>query len=50
MGYTRDLEYVRILMDGDINPCYNAAKAARTNNFFNLKLKSERGKIYEEVH
>ena len=33
-----------MLMDGDINPCYNAAEAAQTNNFFNLKLKSERGK------
>lgn len=33
-----------MLMDGNINPCYNAAEAARTNNFFNLKLKSERGK------
>jgi len=29
---------------GNINQCYNAAGAARTNNFFNLKLKSERGK------
>lgn len=31
-------------MIGDINQCYNAAGAARTNNFFNLKLKIERGK------
>lgn len=29
---------------GNINQCYNAAGAARTNNFFNLKLKIERGK------
>ncbi len=35
---------------GNINQCYNAAEAARTNNFFNLKLKIERGKIYEKVH
>lgn len=33
---------------GNINQCYNAAGAARTNNFFNLKLKIERGKIYEK--
>ena len=44
MGYTRGLEYVRILIGNGINQCYNAAEAARTNNFFNLKLKSERGK------
>ncbi len=35
---------------GNINQCYNVAEAARTNNFFNLKLKIERGKIYEKVH
>lgn len=29
---------------GNINQYYNAAEAARTNNFFNLKLKIERGK------
>ena len=38
------LEYVKIFIIGDINQCYYAAGAARTNNFFNLKLKSERGK------
>lgn len=38
------LEYVKIFVIGNINQCYNAAGAARTNNFFNLKLKSERGK------
>lgn len=38
------LEYVKISVIGNINQCYNAAGAARTNNFFNLKLKSERGK------
>lgn len=50
MGCTMGLEYVKIFVIGNINQCYNAAGAARTNNFFNLKLKSERGKIYEEVH
>ena len=50
MGCTTGLEYVKIFVIGNINQCYNAAGAARTNNFFNLKLKSERGKIYEEVH
>lgn len=44
MGCTTGLEYVKIFMIGNINQCYNAAGAARTNNFFNLKLKIERGK------
>jgi len=44
MGCTTGLEYVKIFVIGNINQCYNAAEAARTNNFFNLKLKSERGK------
>lgn len=44
MGCTTGLEYVKIFVIGNINQCYNAAGAARTNNFFNLKLKSERGK------
>lgn len=44
MGCTTGLEYVKIFIIGNINQCYNAAGAARTNNFFNLKLKSERGK------
>lgn len=44
MGCTTGLEYVKIFMIGNMNQCYNAAGAARTNNFFNLKLKSERGK------
>lgn len=50
MGCTTGLEYVKIFMIGNINQCYNVAGAARTNNFFNLKLKIERGKIYEKVH
>lgn len=44
MSCTTGLEYVKIFVIGNINQCYNAAGAARTNNFFNLKLKSERGK------
>ncbi len=44
MGCTTGLEYVKIFVIGNINQCYNAAEAARTNNFFNLKLKIERGK------
>lgn len=40
----------KIFIIGNINQCYNVAEAARTNNFFNLKLKIERGKIYEKVH
>ena len=44
MGCTTGLEYVKIFVIGNINQCYNVAEAARTNNFFNLKLKSERGK------
>ena len=44
MGCTTGLEYVKIFVIGNINQCYNAAEAARTNNFINLKLKSERGK------
>lgn len=44
MGCTTGLEYVKIFVIGNINQCYNAAGAARTNNFFNLKLKIERGK------
>lgn len=44
MGCTTGLEYVKMFIIGNINQCYNAAGAARTNNFFNLKLKSERGK------
>ena len=50
MGCTTCLEYVKMFVIGNINQCYNAAGAARTNNFFNLKLKIERGKIYEKVH
>ena len=50
MGCTTGLEYVKIFVISNINQCYNAAGAARTNNFFNLKLKIERGKIYEKVH
>lgn len=48
MGCTTDLEYVKIFIIGNINQCYNAAEAARTNNFFNLKLKSERGKFMKK--
>lgn len=48
MGCTTDLEYVKIFVIGNINQCYNAAGAARTNNFFNLKLKSERGKFMKK--
>lgn len=44
MGCTTGLEYVKIFVIGNINQCYNVAEAARTNNFFNLKLKIERGK------
>lgn len=48
MGCTTGLEYVKIFVIGNINQCYNAAGAARTNNFFNLKLKSERGKFMKK--
>lgn len=48
MGCTTGLEYVKIFIIGNINQCYNAAEAARTNNFFNLKLKSERGKFMKK--
>ena len=44
MGCKTGLEYVKMFIIGNINQYYNAAGAARTNNFFNLKLKSERGK------
>lgn len=44
MGCTTGLEYVKIFIIGNINQYYNVAEAARTNNFFNLKLKIERGK------
>ena len=50
MGCTTGLEYVKIFVIDNINQCYNVAEAARMNNFFNLKLKIERGKIYEKVH
>lgn len=50
MGCTTGLEYVKMFIIGNINQYYNVAEAARTNNFFNLKLKIERGKIYEKVH
>lgn len=50
MGCKTGLEYVKMFVIGNINQCYNVAEAARTNNFFNLKLKIERGKIYEKVH
>lgn len=33
---------------GNINQYYNVAEAARTNNFFNLKLKIERGKTMKK--
>ena len=48
MGCTTGLEYVKIFVIGNINQCYNAVGAARTNNFFNLKLKSERGKFMKK--